>query len=82
MSKVVFHEMDPDEARSLLEGHEDILTSKAEAFAKAKESSTCPEFGAILKYRLTDIANPFREDGLPRLTGECEICGFAQELVI
>lgn len=77
-----FHEMDPKRIREILEGHEDMLTPKAQAFVAAKEAKTCPECGAVLKYRLTDIRNPFDKDGLPRLTGDCEICGFSEELEV
>lgn len=74
------HEMAPDRVRKMLEGHEDLLTSKSEAFVEAKESRSCSECGAVLKYRLTSIFDPFRKDGLPRLTGECDICGCEEEL--
>ena len=68
-----FSPIDPDKARRLLDGHEDVITGRVAARTALIEAASCPSCGKTGSKAHPDRNRPF--DGLiPRFNAQCSSC--------
>jgi|GEM_PF-2259964 len=67
--------LDPEITRKLLEGHEDVVTKRAEDREKFYSAQSCPRCGGNCR-KLGNYHSMYRgEDILPKFYLECVACG-------
>ena len=72
---MIFKEMDPDEVRKALEGHENVLAPEVEAHKKFFSKFQCTYCGGGV-HEILDPNNLFTAEGLlPKYLAECNDCG-------
>lgn len=72
---MAFKEMDPDDVRKLLEGHEDVLTPMVSKERLYMQTLPCPRCGGKMLESVIDAHRPFSTGNpLPNKIARCPAC--------